>query len=154
MGPMETMTENHVVLVVGYDGTAPARRALLAAAEMLQKVPGRMEVVYVAHMPAYVSLSPQAIASLRGGFDLDEQQLATQVDESLRSSAVKWHFQRRNGEIAPELLAVSEEQLETEGPSTRVVLVVGGSAHKIDRYLNSTPSRVIRQDRFRVLIIP
>ena len=67
---------------------------------------------------------------------------------------MKWRFQRRNGEIAAELLAAGEEELDSEGPSTKVVLVVGGSAHKIDRYLNSTPAKVIRQDRFEVFVVP
>jgi hypothetical protein len=71
-----------------------------------------------------------------------------------RPSEVKWNFQRRNGEIARELLAAGQEVLDAEGPTTRVVLIVGGSAHKIDRYLNSTPSKVIRQDRFEVVVIP
>jgi hypothetical protein len=51
-------------------------------------------------------------------------------------------------------LAAGKEELDSEGPSTHVVLVVGGSAHKIDRYLNSTPAKVIRQDRFEVFVVP
>jgi hypothetical protein len=101
-----------------------------------------------------VSFSAQAVVAVREGMDTEEQELAERVDETLAGTGLKWHFQRRNGEIAPELLAAGEEQLDAEGPSTHVVLVVGGSAHKIDRYLNSTPARVIRQDRFEVLVIP
>jgi nucleotide-binding universal stress UspA family protein len=67
---------------------------------------------------------------------------------------VKWHFQRRNGEIAPELITTAEEQLDAEGPNTHVVLILGGSAHRIDRFLNSTPAKVIRQDRFEVVVVP
>jgi nucleotide-binding universal stress UspA family protein len=143
-----------LVLVVGYDGSEPAQRALTGAAELLRDRTGRMEVVYVAHMPGTVAFSPYAVAAVQDGMDTEQQLLATRVDETLAGSGVKWHFQRRNGEIAPSLLAVAEEQFDAEGPSTRVVLVVGGSAHKIDRYLNSTPARVIRQDRFEVHVVP
>jgi nucleotide-binding universal stress UspA family protein len=143
-----------LVLVVGYDGSEPAQRALVGAADLLRDRAGRMEVVYVAHMPGPVAFSPYAVAAVQDGMDTEEQQLATRVDETLAGTGVKWHFQRRNGEIAPSLLAAAEEQLDGEGPSTRVVVVVGGSAHKIDRYLNSTPARVIRQDRFEVHVVP
>jgi nucleotide-binding universal stress UspA family protein len=154
MSSFDTNEKDHLVVVVGYDGSEPAQRALRSAADMLQRAPGRIEVVFVAHMPVSAGLSAQAIPTFREGFDADEHVLEREVEEALGPRAVKWHFQRRNGEIAPELLAAGEEQLAGEGPATRVVLVVGGSAHKIDRYLNSTPTKVIRHDRFEVLVVP
>ncbi len=143
-----------LVVVVGFDGTEPSGRALASAVEFLEERPGRLEVVFVAHMPSTVALAAQAVPEVEAGLDEEAQELATAADGVLKNTDVKWHFQRRNGEIAPELLAASQEQLESEGPSTQVVLVVGGSAHKIDRYLNSTPARVIRQDRFKVIVVP
>jgi nucleotide-binding universal stress UspA family protein len=144
----------NVVLVVGYDGTDPAKRALQAAVAMAEGSPGRMEVVFVAHMPASVAFSAQAIPAAREGLDQNARDLESQVEATLGSREVKWHFQRRNGEIAAELLTAGEEQLAGEGPDTRVLLVVGGSSHKVDRYLNSTPAKVIRHDRFEVLVVP
>jgi nucleotide-binding universal stress UspA family protein len=144
----------HVVAVVGYDGSEPSERALRSAADMMRDRPGRVEVVYVAHMPSTAAFSAQATMVVREGFDSEATDLAKKVDEILTRADVKWHFQRRNGDIAPELVKAGEEQLDVEGPTTHVVLVVGGSAHKIDRYLNSTPARVIRQDRFEVLVVP
>jgi nucleotide-binding universal stress UspA family protein len=154
MSSLETDVKVQLVLVVAYDGSEPAQRALQGAAEMLRDRPGRMEVVYVAHLPGTVSFSAEAIVAVREGMDTEEQELAARVDQTLAGTGLKWHFQRRNGEITPELLAAGQEQLDAEGPSTHVVLVVGGSARKVDRYLNSTPARVIRQDRFEVLVIP
>jgi hypothetical protein len=143
-----------LVLVVGFDGTEPALRALRSAADVLQQRPGRMDVVFVAHVPSTVALAAQAISAVREGLDTEERDLAKRADEVLGDTDVKWRFQRRNGEIAAELLAAGKEELDSEGPSTKVVLVVGGSAHKIDRYLNSTPAKVIRQDRFEVFVVP
>jgi nucleotide-binding universal stress UspA family protein len=154
MSALGASGKSQLVLVVGYDGTEPAQRALRAAAERLDDAPGRIEVVYVAHVPAAVAFSPQAAASVSEGLDDEEQELARQVEDVLRPIGVKWHFQRRNGEIAPELVAAGEEQLDSEGPNTHVILVLGGSAHKIDRYLNSTPIRVLRHDRFEVFVVP
>jgi hypothetical protein len=153
MSSSETSGRDHLVLVVGYDGTDPAQRALLAAAEMLHDKAGRLEVVFVAHTPADVGFAPQALPAVLDGFDIEEGELRKSVDEALGSMGTKWHFQRRNGDIAAELLTAAQEQL-AKGPSTHVVLVVGGSAHKIDRYLNSTPARVIRRDRFEVHVVP
>ena len=45
-----------LVLVVGFDGTEPALRALRSAADVLQQRPGRMDVVFVAHVPSTVAL--------------------------------------------------------------------------------------------------
>ena len=154
MGSSDTSEKIDVVQVVGFDGSEPARRALAAATEWLQSVPGRMEVVFVAHVPTTVMLSAGGVAAMQEGFDREESELEQDVAETLGGSEVKWHFQRRNGDIAPELIAAGEEQLELAGPSTHVVLVVGGSGHKIDRYLNSTPARVIRQDRLEVVVVP
>jgi nucleotide-binding universal stress UspA family protein len=154
MRSLETDEGTQLVLVVGYDGTDPAQRALEGAAKGLQGRVGRLEVVFVAHVPSTAAFAPQAVSAIHEGLDHDEHQLFTQVDETMNGTDTKWHFQRRNGEIAPELLAAAKEQLDAEGPDTRVVLVLGGSAHKVDRYLNSTPAKVIRQDRFEVLVIP
>jgi len=145
---------NNLVLVVGYDGTEPAQRALQSAVAILRDRTGRLEVVFVAHMPSTVAFSAQAVVAVHEGMDSEESELSRAVDEALRDTDVKWHFQRRNGEIAQELLAAATEQLDAEGPSTRIVLVLGGPSHKIDRYLNSTPVKVLRQDRFEVFVIP
>jgi hypothetical protein len=154
MNSLASNGKNHLVLVLGYDGTEPAQRALRSAAETLERTPGRLEVVFVAHLPVAAAFSAQSVPAFKEGFDQDALDLERQVEEALASTEVKWHFQRRNGDIASELLAAGQEQLASEGPETKVVLVVGGSAHKIDRYLNSTPMKVIRHDRFEVFVVP
>jgi nucleotide-binding universal stress UspA family protein len=154
MHALDTDGSDHLVLVLGYDGTEPAQRALCAAAGILERSPGRLEVVFVAHMPGAAAFSVQAIPAYLEGFDVEAHDLESQVEKALASTDVKWHFQHRNGDVASELLAAGEEQLAGEGPETRVVLVVGGPAHKIDRYFNSTPTKVIRHDRFEVVVVP
>ena len=82
-------------LVVGYDGSPPAERALDAAVNLLQGRMGRIEVVYVAHMSSMAALSPTAVSELETGFDEIEQELRTAVDEQLRGRVEGWDFQRR-----------------------------------------------------------
>jgi hypothetical protein len=56
-------------LVVGYDRTPPASRPVKAAVNLLQGRAGRIEVVYVAHMPSMAALSPGAVTELEADFD-------------------------------------------------------------------------------------
>jgi nucleotide-binding universal stress UspA family protein len=154
MSSIDPNGRKHLVLVVGYDGTEPAQRALLAAADTLERSPGRLEVVFVAHLPAAAGFSAQAVPAIREGFDQEAVDLEREVEQALASTEVKWHFQRRDGDIASELLTAGEEELAGEGPDSKVVLVLGGSAHKLDRYLHSTPTQVIRHDRFEVFVVP
>jgi nucleotide-binding universal stress UspA family protein len=141
-------------LIVGYDGSAPAQRALESAANMMRGRVGHIEVVYVAHVPSSVAMAPVALPAMQDTFEEEEQSLLVQAGETLHGYDLDWNFQRRNGDIATELLAAAEERLPAATGSVRVMLVVGGSARKVDRYLNSTPSRIIRHDRLPVLVIP
>jgi nucleotide-binding universal stress UspA family protein len=142
------------VLVVGFDGTEPATRALEAAAELMRDRPGRIEVVFVAHIPPSAAYSAPAIVEVQSALDSTERTAAHQAGELLEGQGVKWHFQRRNGDVASELLAVADEYLASSGPEAKVAVVVGGSSRKIDRYLNSVGGRLIRRDRVRVIVIP
>jgi len=68
-------------LVVGYDGSPPASRALDAAAQQLQGRPGRLDVVYVAHLSSLVALSPGAVAEMEEDFDEIEKDLSIWTPE-------------------------------------------------------------------------
>ena len=71
-------------LVVGYDGSPPASRALDAAVRLLQGRTGHIDVVYVAHLSSLAMLSPGAIAEMESDFDEIEQQLRAAAAEQLR----------------------------------------------------------------------
>ena len=53
-----------VFVVVGFDGSEPAQRALDAAARLLRDRDGRLEVVYVAHVPAGPTPSAGSMAEV------------------------------------------------------------------------------------------
>ena len=73
-------------LVVGYDGSPPASRALDAAVRLLQGRTGRIDIVYVTHLSSFAMLSPGAIAEIDKDFDEIEQELRAQAAEQLRAS--------------------------------------------------------------------
>jgi nucleotide-binding universal stress UspA family protein len=156
-GPLDTP----VYAVVGYDGTGSAKRALDAAARLLHDRPGGMEIVYVAHMSviAGAAVSADATAGLSQSFDDATRELSGEVrthlqDSHLRGAAQRWHFQRRNGGIAEELLAVAEGLRDRHGPDASVVIVVGRSEHGYHHVLGSVPQALERHDLFPVIVIP
>jgi nucleotide-binding universal stress UspA family protein len=71
-----------VHLIVGYDGSPPATRALDAAARLLQDRPGRIHVVYVTHLSSLAMLSPGAIAEIESDFSEIEAQLRAAADSN------------------------------------------------------------------------
>ena len=88
-------------LVVGYDGSPPASRALEAAVRLLQGRIGRIEVVYVAHLSSLAALSPGAIAEMENDFDEIEQELRGQAAGQLDVSGAAWEFERRARASSP-----------------------------------------------------
>src|SRR5690348_17687827 len=95
-------------IVVGFDGSPPASRALDGAVRLLQGRTGRIELVYVAHLTSTVMLSADAIAEMETDFDEIETELRAQAEEELDNRVGAWGFQRRQGLIAEELIMVAE----------------------------------------------
>jgi nucleotide-binding universal stress UspA family protein len=140
-------------LVVGYDGSPPANRALQIAANMLQGRSGSLDVLYVAHIPSMASLSAGAVTELESGFDDIEQELRTQVREQLDGREERWEFERRQGPIAEELLAVARANT-SDHPDATVVIVVGGSSLAAHRVLGSVAVSLARHAPVPIVIVP
>ncbi len=140
-------------LVVGYDGSPPASRALQAAVNLLQGRAGRIEVVYVAHMPTMAALSPGAVAELETDFDDVEQELRTMAAEQLGGDAPGWGFERRQGLIAEELLAAAKDLAAAE-PQATVVIVVGSSSLVTHRVVGSVAVSLARHAPVPLIVVP
>src|SRR2546421_13122525 len=69
----------HLAVVVGYDGSEPARHALDLAADLLRDRQGTLEVVYVAHLPAGAALSGRGGAEILRNPDEQANMLAEEV---------------------------------------------------------------------------
>jgi nucleotide-binding universal stress UspA family protein len=140
-------------LVVGYDGSPPATRALDAAINLLQGRTGRIEVVYVAHMPSTAALSPGAVAELEIGFDDVERELRTMAGEQLAGRQENWGFERRQGLIGEELLAAARDIGAAE-PRATVVLVVGSSSAAAHRLVGSVAVGLARHSPVPLIVVP
>jgi nucleotide-binding universal stress UspA family protein len=153
--------DRQVYAVVGFDGSASAQRSLDAAARLLNDRPGGMEIVYVAHVPAVAAagLVGAASADLQQSFDDATRELSEAVRarlqaSHLRAAAQRWHFQRRDGAIADNLIAVADDLRYRHGPDAEVFLVVGRSEHGYHHVLGSVPAALERHVHYPVLVIP
>jgi nucleotide-binding universal stress UspA family protein len=140
-------------LVVGYDGSPPAARALDAAANLLQGRTGQLEVVYVAHMPSMAALSPGAVTELETDFDDVEQELRTMAAEQLRGREERWDFHRRQGLIAEELIAAGRD-LGAAHPGATIVIVVGSSSLVTHRIVGSVAVSLARHSPVPLVVVP
>src|ERR1700678_534009 len=160
-GTLPGPSDRATYAVVGFDGSASSLRALDTAARLLNDRPGGMEIVYVAHVPAVAAagLVGEASANLLQSFDDTVRELSdearTRLQAShLRAAAQRWHFQRRDGAIADNLIAVADDVRYTRGPDAEVFLVVGRSEHGYHHVLGSGPAALGGDVHYPANVIP
>jgi nucleotide-binding universal stress UspA family protein len=142
-----------VRIVVGYDGSPPADRALDAAVRLMEGRTGRITVVYVSHISSTAMLSADAIAELENDFDQVEKELRASAGERLRGHVDDWDFERRQGQIAHELSAVAEE-IRSRHPDDTAAIVVGSSSSAVHRMVGSVPVNLARHSPVPLVIVP
>jgi len=152
--------DSPVYAVVGFDGTAPALRALDAAVRLLADRDGSLEVVFVAPFPVVAAdLRGLGTAGVIDSEDETARNLSDEVSAHLQSASLtgaaqNWHFQRRNGAAADQLIAAADELGQQHGPAARVVIIVGRPEHKIHHVTGSVPRSLERHDGHPVIVIP
>ena len=149
----ETSPVSQAHLVVGFDDSPPAQRALAAAARLLSVRPGRITVVWVAHLTSAVELSADAIAIMESDFDEVASELRNAAARRLEGSTVPWDFQRRQGPIAQELIAAAEA-VHPAGPDDVVAIVVGSSSSAVHRMVGSAAVNLARHSPVPLIIVP
>jgi nucleotide-binding universal stress UspA family protein len=142
-----------VHLVVGYDGSPPASRALDAAVRLLQGRSGRIDVVYVAHLSSLVMLSAGAVAEMEQDFDEIERDLRAQAADQLRASGTAWELERRQGLIVDELIAAATA-IGDANPGETVAIIVGSSSHATHRLVGSVAIGLARHSPVPLIIVP
>jgi len=140
-------------LVVGYDGSPPSSRALDAAIRLLRGRSGRIDVVYVGHVPAVDMLSAAAIAEMDNSFDEIERDLRASARAQMEGREERWRFERGQGVITDQLLAAATN-LREEHPDDNVVIVVGSSSQAAHRLVGSVAVSLARRSPVPVIIVP
>ena len=151
---MNTETPSpELYLVVGYDGSPPSTRALDAAIRLLRGRNGRIDVVYVAHMPGIDMLSADAVGEMQRDFDDIERDLRTSAGEQLRDREERWTFERRGGLIGEALISAAKD-IGAANPDGIVTIVVGSSSQALHRVVGSAAVALVRHSPVPVVVVP
>jgi nucleotide-binding universal stress UspA family protein len=150
----EASAVSELHLVVGLDGSPAAVRALDASARLLTvRPPGRITVVWVAHLTSTVELSADAVALVEADFDEVARDLQAATAERLDGSGIPWDFRWHQGMIAHELIAAAQS-IQTARPDDVVVIVVGSSSSAMHRVVGSVAVNLARHSPVPVTIVP
>ena len=149
-------TSGDLYLVVGYDGSAPAVRALDAAVGLLRGREGSIDVVYVPHMPPVDMLSADAVAGMETALDEVASELHAQAREQLRGREERWRFEHGQDMITdiPGTLVAVASKLRDVHPDDNVVIVVGSSSQAMHRVLGSVAVSLARHSPVPLVIVP
>ena len=161
-GTIAGPSDRPVYAVIGFDGSASSERALDTAARLLNDRPGGMEIVYVAHLSALAAsadVGGRASAEVRQSFDDASRELSEEVRahlqaSHLRGAAQHWHFQRRDGAVADQLIAAADDLSRRHGPDASAVIIVGRPEHGYHHVLGSVPQALGRHNHYPVIVIP
>ena len=144
----------NLYLVVGYDGSAPATRALDAAVRLLRGRDGSIDVVYVAHLTTAEMMS--AGRHRRDGDQLRRDRARTcsaQAAEQLRGREERWQFERGQGMIT-DVLIKAAEKIRDAHPGDTVAIVVGSSSQAMHRMVGSVAVSLARRAPVPLVIVP
>ena len=140
-------------IVVGYDGSPPSTRALDAAIRLLRGRSGRIDVVYVAHLPAIDMMSADALVEVEVDFNEIERDLRIAAGEQLRDREERWTFERRQGLIGEALIDAAKD-IGAANPDGIVTIVVGSSSQALHRIVGSAAVALVRHSPVPVVVVP
>jgi nucleotide-binding universal stress UspA family protein len=139
-----------VTLVVGFDDSEPARRALAWSADLLRARPGVLHVVYSDHVLIDSDLSGFGHAEIEE--DRDEKAARVAAAEEIAAAAgVPYTFERRP-ESPPEAILHAASAYAAD-PASAPVIVAGRSHHVAHHILGSVPVRLLNESPYPVLTI-
>ena len=141
-----------VALVVGFDNSEPARRALIWGADLLRARPGTLHVVYADHVLIDSDLSGFAHSEMEDTRDEKAVRVAEAAGEIAAAAGVPYTFERRPGSPADTILAAASIQDAAE-PASTPIIVTGRSHHAAHHIIGSVPVQLLHQSPYPVLTI-
>jgi nucleotide-binding universal stress UspA family protein len=141
-----------ISLIVGFDNSEPARRALIWGADLLRARPGTLHVVYADHPLIDSDLSGFGRAQMDEARDDKAAGVARAVGEIAAAAGVPYTFERRQESPADAILSAANLQDDAE-PASEPIIVTGRSHHAPHRILGSVPVELLHQSPFPVLTI-
>jgi nucleotide-binding universal stress UspA family protein len=146
--PVGAVTE----VVVGFDNSGPARRALSQAVALAAAGPASLHVVYADHVIIDSDLSGFGHAEMAESRDQEAAAVAGAAAEIVDPAGLRYTFERRQAAPADAILAAAGALTGTAdgGP----VIVVGRSGHTARHLLGSVPAHLLHHSPYPVLTIP
>ena len=142
-----------VSLVVGFDNSEPARRALRWAAGLLAARPGALRVIYADRAVIDSDLSGFAAAEMETARDHEAAGIAEAAAEIVAGTTAGYAFERRQGPPADAILS-GASTIAAAAPGAGPVIVVGRSGHARHHVLGSVPEGLLHHSPYPVLAIP
>jgi nucleotide-binding universal stress UspA family protein len=137
-------------VIVGYDGSTPARHALAYAAGTARRLCRPLLAVYVSPSEVYCQEPLTGLVSVvkREAEATDvERWLLAELDEMANLAGLEVHFRVRRGSPAHELAALAAE-LKADA------LVIGAPARSWHHVVGSVPGWLARHASCPVIVIP
>jgi nucleotide-binding universal stress UspA family protein len=141
-----------ISLIIGFDNSEPARRALIWGADLLRARPGTLHVVYADHPLIDSDLSGFGRAQMDEARDDKAAGVARAAGEIAAAAGVPYTFERRQESPADAILSAANVQDAAE-PASEPIIVTGRSHHAPHRILGSVPVELLHQSPFPVLTI-
>jgi nucleotide-binding universal stress UspA family protein len=151
-GPAERSAD-YLLVIVGFDGSEPSVRALQSAKQFIAGRLGSLVVVFVARVPGTAAMSPAALGEIRYSLDAEADQHAASLP-ALLGSERRWRFERRDGDVAEQLMLVAREEASSFGSDATVIVVAGKASSRLHHYLGSVPVGLVRHECFPVVVVP
>lgn len=134
-------------VVVGYDGSAPARNALAYGTGMARRMTRPLLIVYVSSPGVYCEPLTGQIVGLARDAESLERWLLTEVDQVTDPQELEVHVRTRRGSAARELAAVAAE-------FSADALVIGAPQHFWHQLGGSVPGWLAKHANCPVIVVP
>jgi nucleotide-binding universal stress UspA family protein len=141
-----------ITLVVGFDNSEPARRALTWSADLLRARPGSLHVVYADHALIDSDLSGFARTEMEDAREEKAAGVAEAAKEIAATAGVPYAFERSQEPPVDAILSAASSDDSDETTSTPII-VTGRSHHAAHRIIGSVPVELLHQSPYPVLTI-
>ena len=142
-----------ITLVVGFDDSEPARRALIWGADLLRTRPGALHVIYADHELIDSDLSGFGRTEMDEDRDEKAASAAAAAKEIAAAAGTPYTFERRQESPADAILHAADIYAAAQ-PASTPVIVTGRSHHVPHRVIGSVPVRLLHESSYPVLTIP
>ena len=144
-------------IVIGFDNSGPARRALARAVNLAATRPVALHVVYADHAIIDSDMSGFAYAEMTATRDQEaaavEQAAAQIIAAAGRGHTFQHTFERLESAPADAILAAASTRAAAV-PGSAPLIVVGRSGRAAHQVLGSVPVRLLHHSPYPVLTIP